>query len=301
MPLFYFYNVFGLNVRSSIFFPELIPKKSNSDVTIHSHGYESLFKKKSPKKKDSNCIIFSPNDILYFWDDDPLFRVRYGKEIIVNPETIIDKTLLKNLILGQGFGTLLMQRGNLVFHASSVRIGGKAIAFIGSSGEGKSTLAAALSKRDYSAVTDDVLPLKFNEHNKPLVLPGFPRFKLCNDVMKYITSQSEPLPQINPEIEKYSYNISEKFSFVPLPLKTIYILEKSAKNEITLLKPQEAFIELIKNSYATHLFNNSERSKNLIQCATLAENIPVKRLKRTQSLNKLADLTKLIEKDVITA
>jgi hypothetical protein len=46
MTKFYFYSAFGLNIKSSVDFPELICGKPNFDVLIHSVGYESLYNDK---------------------------------------------------------------------------------------------------------------------------------------------------------------------------------------------------------------------------------------------------------------
>ena len=166
-----------------------------------------------------NKILFAQNDILYFFDNEPLFRVRYGKEIIFNPESNINIKFLRYLILCQGMETLLMQKGNLVLHASSINVEDKAIAFLGWCGDGKSTIAAAMNKKKYSIITDDVLAIKFDNQNKPLVYPSFPRVKLYEDVIKCITNDSDRLVQISPEIKKYSYNVDKNFSLTPCPLK----------------------------------------------------------------------------------
>lgn len=296
----YLYHAYGLNIDSTLKFPELMHGKSDIDVIIHFNAKESLFYNVPPNKSGLSEISFSTNDILYFFDNEPIFRIRYGKEILINPKTNLDLILLRYLILCQGFGTLFMQRGYLVLHASSIRIENEAIAFIGKCGNGKSTIAAAMNKLDFSTVTDDVLVLKFNENNNILVLPSFPRLKLCNDICNHITNRHDSLTQIHQKIDKHSLNVSKTFSIKPLLLQKIYILEKSTKNEITSVKPQEALIELIKNSYAINLFGDYERSHNLIQCAELVKNVSIKCLKSAQSLDKLSNLTQIIVKDVFT-
>jgi energy-coupling factor transporter ATP-binding protein EcfA2 len=231
-------------------------------------------------------------------DSEPLFRVRNGKEIIINPETNIDTVFLRYLILYQGFGTLLMQRGNLVLHASSINIKDKAVAFLGWCGEGKSTIAAAMNKMNYSTITDDVLAIGFDKQNRPYAFPSFPRVKLCEDVSKYITTEMDVALPIIPEIEKYSYNVYKTFSVKPIPLETIYILKQNTKNQIISLKLQDALIELIKNCYTINLFDDAKRSENLNQCVELVKQIPIKCLERSQSLDEIWSLIQLIENDV---
>jgi hypothetical protein len=51
----------------------------------------------------------------------------------------------------------LYLRGHLVLHASAVEVGGRALAFVGHSGMGKSTMAALMCAGGAHMVTDDVL------------------------------------------------------------------------------------------------------------------------------------------------
>jgi hypothetical protein len=62
-------------------------------------------------------------------------------------------------VLGGGglFASLLMLRGELVLHASAAVVGQVAIAFVGESGMGKSTLATLMSSAGAPLLTDDVL------------------------------------------------------------------------------------------------------------------------------------------------
>ncbi len=57
---------------------------------------------------------------------------------------------------------LLAVGGRFVLHGSAVEQGGRALAFVGVSGQGKSTIAAMFCAAGASLVTDDVLPLEFD-------------------------------------------------------------------------------------------------------------------------------------------
>jgi hypothetical protein len=65
--------------------------------------------------------------------------------------------LLPILMAGTVSAFLLALRGHTVLHASAVSIGGQALAFVGPSGRGKSTLAALMCLAGADLVTDDVL------------------------------------------------------------------------------------------------------------------------------------------------
>jgi hypothetical protein len=300
MSKFYFYNCFGLNIKSQISFPELRPGKNNFNAIIHFDR-----EKKFPiegLKKDTVTIKTSSNDISFIFDTKPLFRVRNGKEIIVNSDFKIEDMLLRSLLLGQGMGILLHQKGYLVLHGSAVKMGDNAIGFIGDCGEGKSTTTAALNSRGHPLITDDVLVIGFDKNNKPVLLPSFPRIKLWDDVIDLLTEGKEFFPKIHPKFQKYSYNIDENFVEDQLPLKTLYVIEKSEKNIITPLKSQQdALIELVRNAYMIFLLNKKEKNENLIQSARTVNNIDVKRLRRSNSLKDIEELLNILEDDVLNS
>ena len=70
-----------------------------------------------------------------------------GNQIVFAPESEASAADVPIFIMGTVFGILLHQRQQIVLHASAVEVNGKAIIFCGPSGEGKSTLAAALAQR----------------------------------------------------------------------------------------------------------------------------------------------------------
>ena len=291
------YFAYGLRISSSIEFPELKIEKTDSDIIIDAKT-ENTFPKGELVLDNPNglsLVRYGNQDIGVLLENKTLFRVRYGKEIIININSTIDQILLRLLILNQGMGLLLNQRGYLVLHGSAVNINGKAIAFLGRSLRGKSTIAASLNIRGYPLITDDVLAINFNK-NEPQILPSYPRIKLRDDILKLISTNN--LKQIQANQNKYCYNANKNFSTNPLPLKNIYLIEKSHKNEINILKSCEALIELIKQSYTIKLFDNSEKYKNLIQCKKVVKNVHVKVLKRSDSIEEINNLLQKIEKDV---
>ncbi len=70
-----------------------------------------------------------------------------------------DPGLAPILLTGTIAAYLLTLGGALVLHASAVEVDGGALAFVGTSGQGKSTVAALCCASGYPLVTDDLLPL----------------------------------------------------------------------------------------------------------------------------------------------
>jgi hypothetical protein len=70
-------------------------------------------------------------------------QVSHGRSIVVDADNADDRTAAL-WVLGPAMGVLLQQRGVLVLHASAVTMDGGVVAFLGHSGWGKSTMAAAM-------------------------------------------------------------------------------------------------------------------------------------------------------------
>ena len=68
--------------------------------------------------------------------------------------------LIAILVAGSIVAYLLSADGSLVLHASAVEVDGKALAFVGQSGQGKTTMATLLCAAGYPFVADDLLPVQ---------------------------------------------------------------------------------------------------------------------------------------------
>jgi hypothetical protein len=77
----------------------------------------------------------------------------------VHPVEDADLELLSVLVSGTLLAFVLTLRGHAVLHASAVHVGDSALAFVGASGMGKSTMATLMCSAGARLVTDDVLRL----------------------------------------------------------------------------------------------------------------------------------------------
>ena len=98
-----------------------------------------------------------------------------------------DEGLLPVLIAGALTAIHLMLRGTLVLHASAVQADDQAVAFVGRSGMGKSTLATALCAKGYPLVSDDLLRVDADL----LVHPGATETRLRDSARELATDGYE--------------------------------------------------------------------------------------------------------------
>ena len=97
------------------------------------------------------------------------FLVEGGERIGYAADGDVDLPSLRLSLLSNAWIALALQRGLLPLHASAVASGAAVHACTASSGEGKSTLAAALSARGHAFFADDVLlldPAAFDEEGR---------------------------------------------------------------------------------------------------------------------------------------
>lgn len=288
------YFVYGLGIRSALPLPELECSETGIDVVVRLGKVGHLPSEVTP---EGTRFRVSAEEVCFFYAEVGAFLVR-REEIVVDPAKGVEERVLRLFILGPALAALLHQRGLLVLHASAVTVNGGTVAFLGGSGWGKSTLATALYARGHSVVADDVTAVQV-DGGSPTVLPGFPQLKLWPEAAAASGYIPEALPRLHPRLEKRAFCVTRRFSQSPLPLRRIYVLAEGTHQEVEPLRPQEALVELVRHSYTARLLESTgTAASHFLQCARLANRVPICRLKRPRSLAALPDLARLVEEDI---
>lgn len=95
-------------------------------------------------------------------------------EVVGDPDS--DPGYIPILFSGTVISFLLTMRGHHVLHASAIQLEDRAVAFVGESGQGKTTVAAMLCCQGARLVTDDVLRVDLEP--APIVHRGGPELRL---------------------------------------------------------------------------------------------------------------------------
>ncbi|EGJ32069.1 MULTISPECIES: hypothetical protein [Moorena] len=310
------YVAYGLGIHSALPIPEFIPAEVECDVTIHiqSNDYSTGCVRvasaeavghatRSPNRKISDYIPkeviqqpmafqLSRDEAVIYLKDTGLFLVQGGNTIIIIPAAGACLSRIQTALVGTVMAILLYQRGLLVLHASVVNINGGAVVFLGNSGEGKSSIAAALHTQGYRIITDDVAPVRLDQ-GKAKVAPSFPQIKLSREVAKVLGYDQDKLGLLVPKLNKPGYLLNQDFTQALLPIRCIYVLVSGSQLSIKRLKLQEAVMELSHHSRLNSLFD-SEKASHLLQCAQLANQCSVYRLQRPRNLALLPELGRLV-------
>jgi hypothetical protein len=158
----------------------------------------------------------------------------------------------EHLYLHQVLPLALSKRGQLVFHGSAVEIKDGAIAFIGESGRGKSTLAAAFATNGHRFLTDDGLVLEPADGIYQ-ALPSHPSLRLWEDSHeKLLESGIEPAPALDYTSKaRFLAGTALTHCDAPRPLRTAYFLGDGTTPEMTVrrLTAAETVIAWAKHSF----------------------------------------------------
>jgi hypothetical protein len=201
-------------------------------------------------------------------------------------------------LFGPVWATLCHQRGILPLHASAIATGGGVTAFAGRSGAGKSTIAALLECSDYELITDDILPVTFNQSSIPGAWPYLRRLKLRKDsIIELALTPTEPVSET---LDKEKYFVRPKCAGPDKwsRIERIYLLEvdqTEAHASIDRIRGAEAVRALIDQTYHFEFILGSGRVRDHFEtCTQLASKIAVYRVRRSPSFAPSPELGSLI-------
>jgi hypothetical protein len=153
-----------------------------------------------------------------------------------------DERFVGNMVLGYLSAFVLHQLGHATLHASAVVTTHGAVVFMGPSGRGKSTMAAAFLRRGASLLTDDVLRL-YVEGDSVYGVPSFPVMKLWDPSLECALDLHEELPDVAATVPKKIIGMEGRFGFNhrPVPIRGFYVLNRYENdvdpgNEVTVTR-----------------------------------------------------------------
>jgi hypothetical protein len=287
------YRTYGFCVASSFVLPELVRDQCAYEVQIRrgSAGHVP----NATVNEDGHEV--SGDDVLLSFPRVGAFRIRGGREIVVEPLPGVDEAVVRLSLLGPALAVLLHQRGFLDLHASCVVMDG-AVAFLGDSKWGKSTTAAALYRSGRPLVADDVLAVDLRS-GSPTVRPAFPQVKLWPESVRALGIEADELRTIHPALEKRAFRAQVGFGDDDLPLARMYVLSDGPEVRVEALDEQDAFVELIRHSYAASLLRDTgTETAHFGQCTALARGGLVRRLTLGGSLERVPEVIRTLEDDL---
>lgn len=160
-----------------------------------------------------------------------------GMEVIAYPVEGVDDVTIEHLYINQLVPLALSRQGQPAFHASVVTVAGGAVAFLGKTGAGKSTLAASFALNDATFLTDDALLIDESDSGCR-AMPSHASLRLWQDSVDALIEDEHP--RANP----VSYSSKTRLlagnalahSEQSQPLLAAYVLESQDAPTITIRK-----------------------------------------------------------------
>ena len=221
----------------------------------------------------------------------------------------LPEDLLRHVLIGQLLPNALALAPSAVaavLHASVVRFGAAAVAFLGEGGIGKSTLAAACHAAGLAVLCDDCAPLVEQEAEgtaeapagRLLVRPGPPRLKLWPDTVAAFRLEplvAGPIHQGSPKrllaLPRASVPLAEPQA---VPLACIYQLEVGEAVAVRPLAPSEAIPRLYQQCFGHRRRSEAGRKRHFTQVGTVAVRADIHVLSVPRGFATLPRLVELI-------
>lgn len=285
--------VFGLAIRSEFQLRELpdAPAGASPDIQIRYGKTGSLREGASGySTNDEGTLLRVPEVGLYL--------IRDGREIVVEPAGGASERNVRLFLLGSALGALLHQRDLLPLHANAIEIDGRAVAFSGHSGAGKSTIAAWFHDRGHRILTDDVCVIGFAQSGQALAYPGIPRLRLWREALEASGRETGDYDRSFDSMDKYDVP-SEHRALDPLPLAAIYLLRQSEEGasapSIERLRGVDSVDAIVANTYrGAYLKTIGRTGEHLAACLRVSRQVPVFRAVRLWGFDRFDEQAQLL-------
>jgi hypothetical protein len=177
---------------------------------------------------------------------------RDGTKVTSSPAPDVSDDTIQHLYLNQVQPLALARQGKFVFHASAVEIESGAVAFLGESGRGKSTLAASFATSGFRFLADDGLVVE-PDNGGYQVMPSHPSIRLWNDSEQALIGDSVTKAPPLEYTSKARFLASDGIHFCDHPrhLHRVYFLGDGTPQQPVFerLIAADALIELVKHSF----------------------------------------------------
>ena len=308
------YRVYGLRLRTSL--PLTFPAEPREtvdepDVEIRgdSSGLLAGALAQSGLAPDREAWMqharLSDGSTYVRWEDLFHFLIPAdGRHIVYGRLGEASEESIQTYLLGQVLAYALTKQGHETLHATVVVIGGRAVGFLGESGMGKSTLAAAFLKTGATLLTDDLLRLAPHEAGY-VAFPGPPRIKLFPHAADGLISWRWNGLPMNPLGEKLVIPLpASRIAAEPVPLAALYALSEPDEGcdphavSIRSLSQREALIELLGHAFNKKILDHARLIRQFQAAQAVASAIPVRVLAYPRRIERIFDVCDTVRRDL---
>lgn len=293
----HWYSLYGMTVCSEIALP-IAPIACPDDMVPawffrRMPASQTPVDLKEPVVAEALCQHGNPMCLMHVgptgtWIQNPALATCHilpgARQVDVYPEPSTDERPLGLMLAGQMSVLVLRELGFPCLHASAVVTEHGAIAFLGSHGQGKTTMAACFLRHGAALLTDDALPLRICEDGV-YGSPGLPLMKLWPETASHTLQLSEELPELMANVEKKLFSLDGRYAFAQSlsRLSAIYLLDRfdpvvCGHDDIQVrgLSRREALTVLLGQTSWNVLVQPAHSARLLAFYARLVSRVPVR-------------------------
>lgn len=202
---------------------------------------------------------------------------------------------LNHFLLDHVLPRALHLMGRNPLHATAVATSSGAVAFLGKTGTGKSTVAAALGHRGASLVSDDCL-LLHRDGELIIATPSYAGLRVYDDVRETLFPQAAS-NQVAHYSKKQRVTTAFPLATAPQALRAVFALERIpdlVAPTIERLRPADATMALAGAAFHMDMLEHRLQREQLRFCAEIARRVPLWRCTVPDDLARLPELATLV-------
>jgi HPr Serine kinase C-terminal domain len=186
--------------------------------------------------------------------------------------------LWQNALVGQVLPAAASLQGYEVLHASALRVGGRAVALVGASGAGKSSLALRLLERGATLLADDVAVVAERD-GRLVVEPSSALVNIRDDeVARLGGARLAVLGETIGRSEGKLHVVVQR-EHRPTSLGVVYLLERAEGSPVIEPVSAPGAAEILPTTFVTYVHRADRLIRQLDLAALLARTVPVARLR----------------------
>lgn len=295
------YRAYGLDIESERALP-LRPAqaKAKPDLTVAHAGRAPAERPSGPDRRDLK-VTDSGWALRYDNREGGWMTAEYSardRRLLVSGSDAWEA--FEGPLSGVVWGVLLRLGGATLLHGACIAVGGRAIAILGASGHGKSTLAGALIALGGAPLTEDLLrlgqgPAGFQAE------PGAPMLHLLEDAYRHLAPRL-PDGSARPSGDG-KVRLTLSGDAAPVPLAALYVLEppgRGGEASLGRLSGPSAIGALAEHLYGSR-WVRPVGAEDLAFCARLARDVPVFALSRPWALDGILATAELVRGHALEA
>ena len=305
------YAIADLIVDSEFDLPELTPPAGElqSRSTLRVLARPPMFEPIAPvfeaRLDDGRAwmvCVRSDDAYVICFPDLALFTVSFdGRSMAVHISNATCAETIRHLFLDQVLPLALSLRGQLVLHAAAIVTPAGAAAFVGDTGEGKSTLTASFAQAGVPPLADDCLIVR-QRHSGIVAMTSYSGLRLWPDTVAALAIDTAGATSVAHYCDKQRVPGATAPFDVAVALCRIYVLaqDDQLRDGVTIetMSRRDAVVELLRHAYRIAPRDRDRAADELDRIDRVCDVCAVKRLAYPRRFAALGTVRAAVLEDI---